>query len=114
MLAGIERGSVTLPDIGVFVFPDQIALDYRMGDEWGPAQLRAFFRLLYDVGQFDTQSSVGLRARASRDQRTVRPLLESLHCRAGYLEPSLSGGQVRLPPENLVADRGRPAPSRRL
>ena len=28
VLRGIRSGGVTIPDLGVFVFPDQLALDY--------------------------------------------------------------------------------------
>jgi hypothetical protein len=44
--SGISAGETILPDLGVFVFSDEIALDYRMGPEWGEAELGALFELL--------------------------------------------------------------------
>jgi hypothetical protein len=41
-------GGVELPLLGVFVWPDIVELDYRMGSEWGPAQVEGFFELLHD------------------------------------------------------------------
>ncbi len=43
VLRGISFGEAVIPDLGVFVFPDAICLDYRMGPEWG---LKALFDLL--------------------------------------------------------------------
>src|SRR5437764_9976645 len=34
LATGIAVGAITLPDLGVLVFPDAVALDYRMGPEW--------------------------------------------------------------------------------
>jgi hypothetical protein len=60
LLARTTRDGVTLPDIGVFVFPDQIALDYRRGKEWGPSEVRRFCQLLLDLSRLDDRSSVRL------------------------------------------------------
>jgi hypothetical protein len=45
---GVVAGEVELPVLGVFVWPDIIELDYRMGREWGPSQIAGFFGLLGD------------------------------------------------------------------
>jgi hypothetical protein len=57
---GIQSQGVTLPDLGAFVFPDQLALDYRMGAEWGPAKVEAFFGLLSALAGFDPHTSLSL------------------------------------------------------
>ncbi len=57
---GIQSHGVTLPDLGVFVFPDQLALDYRMGPPWGPAKVEAFFDLLSELADFDPHTSLSL------------------------------------------------------
>ena len=36
----------TEPVLGVCVWTDAVELDYRMGHEWGPAQVTGFFELL--------------------------------------------------------------------
>ncbi len=43
---GLEFAGAVIPDLGVFVWPDEVTLDYRMGPEWGPPQLVALFELL--------------------------------------------------------------------
>jgi hypothetical protein len=60
VLRGIEMSGVRLPDLGVWVFDDQIAIDYRMGPEWRSAQLRALFHLLMELSRSDPKASVTL------------------------------------------------------
>ncbi len=59
-LRGIAFDGVVIPELGVFVFADSICLDYRMGPEWGPAQLRALFDLLRQLQSIDKDSVVTL------------------------------------------------------
>jgi hypothetical protein len=58
VLGGIQTESVTIPDLGIFVFPDQLALDYRMGPAWGPKELEALFDLLGELVALDPRASV--------------------------------------------------------
>ena len=44
--ARIRWGNVELPTLGLFVFPDGVDIDYRMGDEWSPDCVDAFYRLI--------------------------------------------------------------------
>lgn len=60
VLGGLDVGGVELPDLGVFVTPDQIALDYRMGPAWGPAQLGALFELLRELVRADPAARLTL------------------------------------------------------
>jgi hypothetical protein len=60
VFGGIQSGSVAIPDIGVFVFPDQLCLDYRMGTAWGPHELEALFALLAELTALDPQASLSL------------------------------------------------------
>jgi hypothetical protein len=57
-IAGVVAGGVELPVLGVFVWPNVIELDYRMGREWGPAQVAGFFELLRDCCTLDLAASV--------------------------------------------------------
>lgn len=43
---GLAFGGVALPDLGVFVWPDEITLDYRPGADWAEPQVLALFELL--------------------------------------------------------------------
>ncbi len=43
VVQGLAFGGAIIPDLGIFVFNDFITLDYRMGLEWGPAELNALF-----------------------------------------------------------------------
>ena len=55
---GLVAGGVELPVLGVFVYPDGVELDYRMGREWGPAQVAGFFELLRDCCALDPSAVV--------------------------------------------------------
>ena len=48
-VSGISIAGTVLPVIGVFVFPDSIELDYRMGKCWGQAQVLSFFSVLKEL-----------------------------------------------------------------
>jgi hypothetical protein len=43
---GLEFRGTVIPDLGVFVWADEVTLDYRMGPEWDRPQLLALFELL--------------------------------------------------------------------
>jgi hypothetical protein len=49
VLAGLESGGSTIPDLGVLVHQDGLILDYRMGADWGPPQLLALFGLIHEL-----------------------------------------------------------------
>lgn len=49
LLKGLSHEGHTIPDLGVFVHPDSIELDYRKGSGWGVTQLAGLFDLLYEV-----------------------------------------------------------------
>lgn len=57
---GLNCNGVTVPDIGVFVFQEEIALDYRMGEEWDAAKLEAFFGILKELQTLDAGARVCL------------------------------------------------------
>ncbi|WP_442481561.1 hypothetical protein [Aeoliella sp. SH292] len=60
VFGGITAKGVVIPDLGVFVFQECIALDYRMGSEWGPPELDAFFELLVELSALDPACRVAL------------------------------------------------------
>ena len=60
VFSGLGANGVVIPDIGVFVFQEQLALDYRMGPEWGPATLEELFRLLVELSAPDPGSKLSL------------------------------------------------------
>jgi hypothetical protein len=55
---GSGRGVV--PDLGVFVGPDELTLDYRMGPGWTPASVAALFDLLGQLSNLDPEMKVAL------------------------------------------------------
>jgi len=61
VLSGIKSNGIEIPDLGVFIFQMQITIDYKMGHEWGPEELEAFFELLRDIAACDENSSVVLQ-----------------------------------------------------
>jgi hypothetical protein len=56
----VVAGGVELPVLGVFVWPDAVELDYRMGREWGASQVAGFFELLRDCCALDGGAVVTL------------------------------------------------------
>ena len=52
--------AAVIPDLRVFVFPGAIYLDYRMGPDWGPAQLCALFELLNQLKLLDKAAVITL------------------------------------------------------
>ena len=49
LLKELKFEGVTLPDLGVFIFKDEITLDYRRGSEWTDQVMRAFLALISKV-----------------------------------------------------------------
>ena len=46
VLGGIRGTDQVIPDLGIFVSTDGLVLDYRMGPEWGQAEIESFLELL--------------------------------------------------------------------
>jgi hypothetical protein len=69
VLRGISFDGAVIPDLGVFVFPEAIYLDYRMGPEWGPAQLGALFELLNQLQLLDREAVVTLPEECTAEAR---------------------------------------------
>jgi hypothetical protein len=46
VLGGIAGSDCKIPDLGVFVFTDCLAVDYRMGPDWGPHEIQSLLALL--------------------------------------------------------------------
>jgi len=46
VLGGIAGSDQTIPDLGVFVFPDTLAFDYQMGADWGVQEIQSLLELL--------------------------------------------------------------------
>jgi hypothetical protein len=53
LLTSITMDATPIPDLGVFVFGDGIALDYRMGQSWNPIVLGAFVQLVATLRGLD-------------------------------------------------------------
>jgi hypothetical protein len=60
LASGLTFEGVTIPDLGVFVFPGEIALDYRMGPEWDERRVLALFELLRQLAALDSLAQVRL------------------------------------------------------
>lgn len=60
VLGGIQSQGATTPHLGVVVFQDQLALDYRIGNSWTFTVLDAFFRLLLDLSALDEKPSLSI------------------------------------------------------
>lgn len=60
VLAGMEVNGIPIPDIGVFVLPREVMLDYRMGLSWRAPELEALFALLFELAALDEGASPAL------------------------------------------------------
>ena len=58
--SGLQSRGTSLPVLGVFVFPHQLAIDYQMGPHWGERELSALFELLRDLTSLDPKASLSL------------------------------------------------------
>jgi hypothetical protein len=81
LASGITAGAAVLPDLGVFVFPDEVVLGYRMGPEWGEPELGVLCELLRGL------TAVAPEARIKLDEH-VLPEVERLFLdvRAAYCQ----------------------------
>ena len=51
VLGGLEYAGSRIPDLGVFVHPDGVILDYRKGSAWGPQEVAVLFELLLTIAE---------------------------------------------------------------
>lgn len=74
VLNAITSNDVMIPKVGVFVFPSELVLDYRMGAEWRESEVVALFELLSKLKAHDSHASILLKHRATRriDARFAR------------------------------------------
>ena len=59
-MLSIRFHGVVLPAIGMFVFPDAIGLDYRMGPEWTRTEMEAFLDRWRVLRRSEPNSGIGL------------------------------------------------------
>ena len=53
VLAGVTCSGASIPDLGVFVDPDRLTLDYQMGSAWGEPEIQALLGLLRQLRELD-------------------------------------------------------------
>lgn len=58
LLQSVRFEGVPIPNLGVFVFPDSIFLDYRKGPDWTREAVMAFFRLFHRMRDITPQSRI--------------------------------------------------------
>lgn len=51
VLGGLGGAGTPIPDLGVFVHPDALVLDYRMGPAWGPQEVTGLLELLRTIAE---------------------------------------------------------------
>lgn len=59
-LEGIVAVGVPLPELGFFVFADEIEVNWHGGSAWGEAEVEAFFTLLYELTSRDPQATLAM------------------------------------------------------
>lgn len=58
VLGGIVGFDCTIPDLGVFVFPDSLVFDYRMGPGWRRFEIHSLLHLLRGLRELGGTISV--------------------------------------------------------
>lgn len=69
VLYGISMNGTVIPDLGVFVSSDAIYIDYRMGADWGAAEVNSLFALLHHLQTMDQNAVVTLPLGETADFR---------------------------------------------
>jgi hypothetical protein len=69
VLGGIDSRGAVIPDLGIFVFPDQLALDYKMGPQWNQLKVQGLFGLLSELVAFDSRATLSLEENVIPDVR---------------------------------------------
>lgn len=82
-LHAIEVGGVELPPLGIFVFDDEIELDYDPSDAWGWNEIAGLFELLLEIAQIAPEARISLDDEVSprETQRFDAAWSEFLHVR---------------------------------
>ena len=57
---GLAYDGQAIPDLGVFVFANQINLDYQMGAEWNAMKLQALFGVLKELKRIDAAARISI------------------------------------------------------
>ncbi|NLF69855.1 MAG: hypothetical protein GX575_12485 [Candidatus Anammoximicrobium sp.] len=55
---GVSIDGVEIPVLGIFVFKNGIEIDFRMGRDWNPRNVDAFFRLLAYLQSLAPESTI--------------------------------------------------------
>lgn len=92
---GLEFVGAVIPDLGVYVWPDELTLDYRMGPEWGRPQLIALFELLRQLAAAGGRVELGSGAGAAVSRQF-----------AGELEAYSAGCATRAEPSSAADPAG--------
>ncbi len=99
VLQELRIGTVCLPDLGLFVFSDEIALDYRMGPDWGPYQVAGFFELLCELLRRAPGARVSLEEHVSPDVRDQFAAAFAQYQDVQLLPPTIPGSGPRPRPQ---------------
>lgn len=73
---GLTLQNATIPALGIFVFPDSICLDYRMGREWGPQEVEALFDCLRQIQRIAPEAAIVLADADPTQQKISKEALQ--------------------------------------
>ena len=96
LIRGVQISSVALPDLGVLVLKDGLAIDYEQGPAWERPQVGALLHLLAEIRSADPAATVQLERHVASD------LKETL---AAYLDTA-----AVFPREEQTMPRSTPRP----
>lgn len=66
-LQGLTIEGVPLPDLGFYVMPSEIEVNWHGGTDWGEQQVESFFKLLYELTLLDPGCKVVMPEGVSDD-----------------------------------------------
>lgn len=61
LIRGIAFNARRLPDLGVYILPDAVAIDYQCGPEWREPQVNALFELLRRIRRIAPLANITLQ-----------------------------------------------------
>lgn len=74
---GISIDGTVIPTLGIFVFKDAVEIDFRMGKDWNPENVEAFFKLLARLKSLAPESRI--RSAQSEGLMDEASFLKALH-----------------------------------